>query len=225
MKTKRDPNGNYSGKRPKLMARTAKIMATRTARAEVGAVDVTESEVDAVSILGGGGGGGVEALAAGPLNAIAAENGEITERGMARVRGVVKFLSGLLNGMRHKAALESSGLIWAQVNVFMMASPEFAEMYERARSGMKRAMGSAVLDTAFDLATEGEVARDKDGIPLGYRKKSEKMLDRMLALSGAEFRKDGGGGQSGGVAEGSGITLNLHFDGKGRPGAEVVDVG
>ena len=207
------------------MARMAKIMTTRTARAEVGAVDVTESEVDAVSILGGGSGGGVEALAAGPLNAIAAENGEITERGMARVRGVVKFLSGLLNGMKHKAALEASGLIWAQVNVFMMASPEFADMYERARSGMKRAMGSTVLDTAFDLATEGVEVRDKDGNPLGYRKKSEKMLDRMLALSGAEFRKDGGGGQSGGVAEGSGITLNLHFDGKGRPGAEVVDVG
>ena len=52
------------------------------------------------------------------------------------------------------------------------------------------------------------------------------MLDRLLVLSGQEFRKDVGmvvPGGKGGSAVGGGITLNFHFDGKGKP-AEVVDV-
>ena len=108
----------------------------------------------------------------------------------------------------------------------MAVSPQFERMYQMAKAGMKRKMGAEVLDTAYELATEGEEQYGKDGEDLGYKKKSEKMLDRLLVMSGREFCRDGGGRVAGGGdSPGGGITLNFHFDGKGKPAVtETVDV-
>ena len=165
-------------------------------------VELGEGEVDAVSALGCGT-GGIEDLANGPLAPIGRENGEVTERGLRRVRGAVKFLAELLGGRKHRDAMEASGLTWAQVNSFALVCPEFERMYQTAKGGMKQAM--------YDRKTGEQV-----GV-----KKSEKMLDRLLTLSGREFRKEPGNSKT--SLEGGGITLNFHFDGKGKP-AEVVDV-
>jgi len=192
----------------------------KTEALDLAPVELGEGEVDAVSALGCGT-GGIEDLANGPLAPIGRENGEVTERGLRRVRSAVKFLAELLGGRKHRDAMEASGLTWAQVNSFALVCPEFERMYQTAKGGMKQAMGAVVLDTAFEMATEGEPVYDrKTGDQIGV-KKSEKMLDRLLTLSGREFRKEPGNSKT--SLEGGGITLNFHFDGKGKP-AEVVDV-
>lgn len=192
----------------------------KTEALDLAPVELGEGEVDAVSALGCGT-GGIEDLANGPLAPIGRENGEVTERGLRRVRSAVKFLAELLGGRKHRDAMAASGLTWAQVNSFALVCPEFERMYQTAKGGMKQAMGAVVLDTAFEMATEGEPVYDrKTGEKVGV-KKSEKMLDRLLTLSGREFRKEPGNSKT--SLEGGGITLNFHFDGKGKP-AEVVDV-
>lgn len=196
----------------------------RSAKAKTEALDpepvkLDDGEVDAVSALGCGT-GGVDDLANGIFAPIGKENGEVTERGLRRVRSAVKFLAELLGGKKHREAMEASGLTWAQVNSFTLVSPEFERMYQTAKGGMKQAMGAVVLDTAFEMATEGEPVYNKMGDKVGV-KRSEKMLDRLLTLSGREFRKEPGNSKT--SLEGGGITLNFHFDGKGKP-AEVVDV-
>lgn len=213
---------NTKSKKPHFtwVERKGRSAKRKTESLDLAAVDLSEGEIDAVAALGGSS-RGVEELANGALSAIAKEDGVVTERGLRRVKGAVKFLAELLGGGRHREAMNASGLTWAQVNSFMLVSPEFDRMYQTAKGGMKQAMGAKVLDTAFEMATEGEPVYDrKTGEQVGV-KRSEKMLDRLLTLSGREFRKEPGNSRT--PLEGGGITLNFHFDGKGKP-AEVVDV-
>lgn len=74
-------------------------------------------------------------------------------------------------------------------------------------------MGMTVLDTAFELATEGEAVYNKMGEEVG-KKRSEKMLDRLMVLAGKEFQKDACKNAAIDAGKGGGITLNFHFDGK-----------
>lgn len=168
----------------------------------------------------------IEALAKGAFKMIGTENGELTERGINRVRGAVKFLSGLMSGKKHKVALEEAGLAWAQVSAFCFACPEFRQIYSEAKKSLKLSMGMSILDTAFEMATEGSEVYYK-GEVIG-KKKSEKMLDRLMVLAGKEFTKDYGKGAAADTGKGGGIILNFHFDGKKNGVAvdqvETVDV-
>lgn len=193
---------------------------------EITNVEINEADVDAVLIATkslGYSDAGLEELATKSFKMLGMENGELTPRGLNRVRGAIKFLCALLGGKRHKDALKESGLTWAQVSAFTMASEEFNAVYQTARGKMKMAMGMSVLDTAFELATEGDDFYFK-GEVVG-KKKSEKMLDRLMVLAGKEFSKDVGKNAKSEGSGNGGITLNFHFDGK-KPSVvgEVVDV-
>ena len=151
---------------------------------------------------------------------------------------IVNFLGGMLEGKRSGPLIKACGLTWGTVAMLMDGCEEFKKMFldvRRIRKEVvqmeKESLGESVLDTAFELATEGaEQYSMKDGTNLGFKRKSEKMLDRLLVLSGQEFRKDVGVPASGAMvpgAAGGGITLNFHFDGKGAPSittGETVDV-
>jgi hypothetical protein len=198
----------------------------KTQALEIAPVEINDAETDAVMVAVGSLGfaeKGIEELARGSLKMIGMENGKLTERGLNRVKGAVKFLGGLLAGKKHRDALKESGLIWAQVSSFCLACEEFEQMYNAARGKMKQSMGMTVLDTAFELATEGEAIYNKKGEAVG-KKRSEKMLDRLLTLAGREFSKDVGKNVAVDPGKG-GITLNFHFDGKKNGIAvETVDV-
>lgn len=163
----------------------------------------------------------------------------VDDGGEAAARGIVNFLSALANGEQQSVkALEANGLQWSQLVMYSEADERFRKVLMdtyRIRKGVaalrKVAMGDEVLNTAYELATEGEKQYNKQtGEYLGHRKKSEKMLDRLLILSGREFARDGSALEEGGVHAGGatagGITLNFHFDGKDRPAftTEVIDV-
>ena len=161
----------------------------------------------------------------------------VEDGGVAAAKGVVHFMAGLMEGRKSREALEEAGLTWGQLVMLMDGSPDFEKVLMdayRIRKKMmtlrKESMGDDVLDTAFDMATVGEEQYCRQtGAALGYRKKSEKMLDRLLILAGTEFSRDGrivGEGGRGNGGGGNGITLNFHFDGKGRPNVttEVLDV-
>lgn len=213
---------NTAPKKPRFTwrERNGRSAQRKTEALDLAPIELGEGEVDAVSALGCKA-GGVEELANGIFAPIGQEDGVVTERGLRRVRSAVKFLAELLGGKKHRDAMAASGLTWAQVNSFALVCPDFERMYQTAKGGMKQAMGAVVLDTAFEMATEGEpVYNKRTGEQVGV-KKSEKMLDRLLTLSGREFRKEPGNSKT--SLEGGGITLNFHFDGKGKP-AEVVDV-
>lgn len=197
-------------------------MHTRTAKYEVLPVELTDGEVEAVSLLSESGCYGVEALARGPLAAIAMEGGELTERGVGRVRGVVKFLTGLLDGKRHKDAMRDANMPWVMVNTFLRISPEFSKMYEQAKGAMFHIGEMEAYDTARELSSEGESIYNKDGVFIG-KERSERITEALLP---GRYRKNAGGGGSGGGGAGGNITLNFHFDGKGKPSvtAEAVDV-
>jgi len=169
---------------------------------------------------------GIEGLAQGAFKVIGTEDGVVTERGLNRVKAAVKFLSGLMAGKKHKVALEDAGLVWSQVSAFCFACPEFCQIYNEAKKNLKLSMGMSILDTAFEMATEGSDVYYK-GEVVG-KKKSEKMLDRLMVLAGKEFTKDYSKGAAADASKGGGITLNFHFDGKKNGVAveqvETVDV-
>lgn len=201
--------------------------AARTAAVVPASEEPSESETRAVAVLGGGvADKGLAGLAEGALSALGKEGGVVTESGMARVAAAVKFLAVLLGGGRCGAAMKASGLTWAEANTFMAVSEDFKAMYEAARVGQKRAMGTRVLDAAYELAVDGEDVYDRDGKVVG-RRKSEKMLDRLLVLDGKEFTKGGpafvAGLKGGGEAGAGTITLNFHFDGKREGGDSVKE--
>ena len=201
---------------PKVKARMTKASVRKTEVMELMPVLVSDVEAESVLVAANSLGitdGDVSALARGAFKEIGMENGEVTKRGMVRVQCAVKFLSGLFGGKKHKEAMKDSGLTWAQVSAFNFACPEFEKVYHSARGQMKVAMGMSVLDTAFELATEGAEVYNKDGESLGYKKRSEKMLDRLLTLAGKEFSKEAGKPQNE-AGNGGGIVLNFHFDGK-----------
>ena len=209
-------------KRPHLPPNLVKAMKTRTMKCEVAPVDLSDGDVEAVSVLSGGVGGGIEALACGPLAPIAMEDGRLTERGIGRVRGAVKFLIGLLGGKKHKEAMKDANMDWVRVNTFLKVSPEFAKMYEQAKGAMFHIGEMEAYDTARELSSEGENVYDKEGNVIG-RKRSERITEVMLP---GRYRKNAGGSGSGGGGAGGNITLNFHFDGKGKPSvtAETVNV-
>lgn len=150
---------------------------------------------------------------------------------------IVNFLGGMLEGRRSGPLVKACGLTWGTVAMLMDGCEEFKKVFldvRRIRKEVvqmeKESLGESVLDTAFELATEGaDVHSFKTGENLGFKKKSEKMLERLLVLSGQEFRKDAGLAVPGAASPvaGGGITLNFHFDGKGAPSittGETVDV-
>ena len=177
-------------------------------------------------------GGGMDAMMGSWLGDVERDGGKGT------ALRIVNFLGGMLEGRRSTPLIKACGLTWGMVAMLVDGSEAFQKVYfdiMRIRKEVvqmeKDSRGEEILETAFELATEGaEQYSAKDGTPLGFRRKSEKMLDRLLVLSGQEFRKDAGlsvPGGRGGSAAGGGITLNFHFDGKGGPSitaGETVDV-
>lgn len=158
--------------------------------------------------------------------------------GKGTAERIVAFLGGLLEGTQSGKLVRECGLTWGTIVMLMDSNESFknvlGEVHRLRRNVIameKESKGEAVLDMAYELAVDGEKQHSyKTGEYLGFKKKSEKMLDRLLVLSGQEFRKDvgvavnGGNGGSGSVG---GITLNFHFDGKGAPSVttgETVDV-
>jgi len=209
-------------KKPHPSAGLVKAMQTRTKKYEIAPVELTDGEMEAASVLSGCP-GGIEALAKGPLAPIAMEDGVLTERGMGRVRSAVKFLTGLLNGCKHKDAMRFANLDWIKINAFLVVSPEFARMYEESKNAMFHVGEMEAYDTARELSVDGENVYDKEGNVVG-RKRSERMTEIMMP---GRYRKNGAAGNSsGGGGGGGGITLNFHFDGKGKPSvtAETVNV-
>ena len=165
------------------------------------------------------------------------ESGATRDEGVKMAGAVVNFLGGMLMGQKSREALESAGLTWTKLAMLMDSSKDFekvlVECYrirKKANELRKESMGEDVLQTAYELATDGEEQHNlKTGENLHFKKKSEKMLDRLLVMSGEEFKRDGGvpASSGGGNGVGGGITLNFHFDGKGAPSitrGETVDV-
>ena len=176
-------------------------------------------------------GGGMDAMMGGWLGEVEGIGGPGT------ADRVVRLLGGLLEGQHSGQLVKDCGLTWGTVVLLMDACEPFKkvmlDVYRMRREVVqmeKDARGEVILDTAFELATVGAQQYSmKDGMDLGFKKKSEKMLDRLLVLSGHEFRKDVGLAVQGaaGPAAGGGITLKFHFDGKGGPSittGETVDV-
>lgn len=164
-----------------------------------------------------------EAMAQTWLRPIVDEGLGATDRGLDRARVAIKLLGLMLSGVRVDKARERVGLTKAEEVAFRFACPEFDKLYKTALAAMKESMGEKVLGTAYDLATDGTEVYDKEGNVVG-RRKSEKMLDRLLVMSGEEFRKEkvpGGGG--GGGTDRANVTVELHFDRKGMPSSATVE--
>ena len=160
----------------------------------------------------------------------------VDDGGEAAARGIVNFLSALANGEQQSVkALEANGLQWSQLVMYSEADERFRKVLMdtyRIRKGVaalrKVAMGDEVLNTAYELATEGEKQYNKQtGEYLGHRKKSEKMLDRLLLiLSGREFARDGSALEEGGGSQSSkpAVSLTFNFGGGRQQSMEVIDV-
>lgn len=159
------------------------------------------------------------------LGPIAMEGGRVTARGRNRVRCILRFLGEMLDGRTRSESLKASGMSVAQLNAFRYACPDLEKMYRAAKAAQKESIGEDVLESAYGLAVEGEETYSKDGAPMG-RRKSEKLLDRLLSLSGREFRKgsDVGVGADGG-GSGGGVSITFNFGGAEAKSMEVVDVG
>lgn len=161
---------------------------------------------------------GLEAIARGWFEPIAKNlNGVVDADGLARTAAMVKFISLLCRGRRHSEALKEAGIDWGAVSGMRFGCRDFDKVYLAALHSMKEAMGNAVLETAFDLATVGEDVRDRRTGEVVGKKKSEKMLDRLLALSGKEFLKGGAAAQAGrdaAAVKGGGVTLTINIGGE-----------
>lgn len=155
--------------------------------------------------------------------------------GTALAKAAVNYLGMMLTGVKSSEAVETAGLTWSALIMMMDSSEDFRKVVldvyrirKQMQAMQKEAMGEAILDTAFELATVGEEQHHReDGHSLGWKKKSEKMLDRLLTLSGREFNRDAPPEKGKGGAEGNGgIVLNFHFGGRERPevATEVIDV-
>ncbi len=160
---------------------------------------------------------GLEAIARGWFEPIAKNlDGVVDADGMARTAAMVKFVSLLCRGRRHSEAMKEAGIDWGVVVGMRFGCRDFDKVYVAALHSMKEAMGNAVLETAFDLATVGVDVRDKKTGEVVGKKKSEKMLDRLLSLSGREFLKGGAAAQAGrdAPAKGGGVTLTINIGGE-----------
>lgn len=207
------------------------IAAEQVAEMDPAHLEIDEAAVDAVSAVAsnlGFAGGDFSMLLATWLRPIAASGAATMERGRNRARCAVEFLAALLDGDGWNGALERSGLTGGQVTAFKFASPEFKKVFDAvlaiSREARARAIGERVEDAALELATKGEEVFDKQGKVVG-RRRNVKAVELLLPLAGPEYQKTGRAASAGGGAEVGGITLNFHFDGKGRPGAaEAVNV-
>ena len=178
-------------------------------------------ELEAVTALGGVD-ATLVALASGPMAEIAGRYPGDPARGMDYVRRAVRFLASLLSGQRHRAAMDASGLTWAEIAVFKAVSPGFKQMYEAARDIMDDTMEAQVKDVAYEMAVEGEDAYGSDGTLLG-RRRSERVLCQMLhdiSLDKYAKRKSGGSGKRGRPA-----SLPFDFGGGKKQSMGVIDVG
>lgn len=165
------------------------------------------------------------------LGPLAMEGGRLTARGRNRAHCVMRFLGEMLDGRTRSESLRAAGMSVAQLNAFRYACPDLERMYRAAKAAQRESIGEDVLESAYGLAVEGSETYDRDGNPTGVKKKSEKMLDRLLVVSGPEFRKGGearqcGGGGDGGEG-GGGVSLTFNFGGSAAKTVEmeVVDVG
>ena len=184
--------------------------------AEVGAVSALAGKLGLV-------GESFDSMAQTWLRPIVDEGLGSTKRGLNRARAAVKFIGLLLSGKPFGKARAEAGLSQAEVTAFRFVCPEFDAMYKAARDAMKELMGQEVLDTAFEMATEGEAVFDREGNEVG-RKRSEKMLDRLLAMSGPEFRREKGvPAMGGGGSDKPAVALTFNFGG-GKTQMGVVDV-
>lgn len=183
--------------------------------AEVGAVSALAGKLGFV-------GESFDSMAQTWLRPIVDEGLGSTKRGLNRARAAVKFIGLLLSGKPFGKARTEAGLSQAEVTAFRFVCPEFDVMYKAARDAMKELMGQEVLDTAFEMATEGEAVFDREGNEVG-RKRSEKMLDRLLVMSGPEFRREKGVPAIGGGSDKPAVALTFNFGG-GKTQMGVVDV-
>lgn len=164
-----------------------------------------------------------------------------TARGVARAKKALALVGRVLDGENPSKALAAVGLTRKELAAFRMASPEFSKVYAAAVKSRRELIGDDVLDTAYELATVGDKVnvRDKNGNLVGVDVvKNERLIDRLLSLSGPEFQRgttqamldikgsNGGGGPA--------VVMNFHFDRNGYPGdvkpikpekkEEVIDV-
>lgn len=162
------------------------------------------------------------------LGPLAMEGGRLTARGRNRAHCVMRFLGELLDGRTRSESLKAAGMSVAQLNAFRYACPDLERVYRAAKAAQRESIGEDVLESAYGLAVEGSETYDREGHPTGRMKKSEKMLDRLLCVSGPEFRKGGepkarGDGICGGDG-GGGVSLTFNFGGSVSKTMEVVDV-
>ena len=155
------------------------------------------------------------------LGPLVMENGEMTERGRNRARCVVKFLGTMLNGGTVKQSLAEAGMTRAQLTAFRYACPALDTVYREVKAALKETIGDSVLEAAYDAAVNGLEVYDGMGNMCGYRK-SEKMLDKLLALAGKEFRRDDSSG-GGGSGDHANVKVELHFDRKGISSSATVE--
>lgn len=163
-----------------------------------------------------------------------------TARGVARAKKALALIGKVLDGENPSKAMNEVGLSRKEIAAFRMASPEFAKVYSAAIKSRRELIGDDVLDTAYELATVGDKVnvRDKFGNLVGVDVvKNERLIDRLLSLSGPEFQRgttqamlDVRGANGGG---GPAVVMNFHFDRNGYPGdarpagkgkEEVIDV-
>lgn len=155
-----------------------------------------------------------------------------TLSGTALAKAAVNYLGMMLTGVRSAEAVEKSGLTWSALIMMMDSSKDFQKVVQdvyRIRRQMqvlqKASMGEAILDTAFELATEGEEQHHReDGHSLGWKKKSEKMLDRLLTLAGKEFSRDAQKPEEKGASGRPSVALTFNFGGGREQSMGVMDV-
>ena len=161
------------------------------------------------------------------------EHGVNPKAGVETAQRVVNFLGALLMGQKSRIALEDAGLTWAKLILLMNNCKDFEKVLlacydvrKKANELRKESMGEDVLATAYEMAVDGEQQYSlKTGENLGFKKKSEKMLDRLLVMSGKEFRREGNGASNANaVVEKPAVTLTFNFGGGRAQSMEVIDV-
>ena len=200
------------------------------------AVVVDDDTVGAISTIAGGMGytcGSLEDICLTWMRPIADCGWGVEARGVARAKNALRLVGKILDGAPPTKALAEVGLTRKELAAFRAASPEFAKVYAAAIKVRREAIGDDVLETAYQMATVGDevTVRNKFGNVVGTDiVKNERLLDRLLSLSGPEFQRgttqamldikgaNGGGGPA--------VVMNFHFDRNGYPGeAKIPDVG
>ena len=119
----------------------------------------------------------------------------------------IRFLVDLAGGMRHRAALDKNGLRWGVVQIMCNRSAAFKKMYVIAHHTQLDSFKPDVLDSAIDLAVNGDIVTviDREGnIVAEDRRRNVKAMEMLLKASDERFRENDGSRNAGG-----GITYNI----------------